>query len=90
MIVVLPAFGGDTIMPRCPSDRRDEVDDAAGDLRGSPSSSRRSLESGNSGVRSSNADAAARLVGVMPLMRSTRTSAGYFSLLAGGRVAPFT
>ena len=57
---------------------------------GSDGSSRWSFESGNSGVRSSNRGRTRASSGVMPLMSSTRRSAGYFSLLACGRDVPVT
>ncbi len=57
---------------------------------GSSVSSSFSFESGNSGVRSSNFTRLRASSGVMPLISSTRSSAGYFSLLACGRDAPWT
>ena len=61
-IVVLPAFGGETIRPRWPF----PIGETRSTIRpvisaGRPSSSSRSLESGNSGVRSSNGSAARAL-----------------------------
>ncbi len=91
MIVVLPALGGETMRPRWPF--------PIGEMRsmirpvispGLSESSRRSLESGNNGVRSSKRTRLRASSVVIPLIWSTRTSAGYFSLLAGGRVAPVT
>ena len=55
MIVVLPAFGGDTIRPRWPlpiGEMRSMI--RAVMFVGSAGLSRRSFSSGNSGVRSSN------------------------------------
>ena len=54
----------------------------------SPGISSRSRWSGNSGVRSSNRGRSSALSGVRPLTVSMRSSAGYFSLLAAGRLAP--
>jgi hypothetical protein len=88
-IVVLPAFGGDTTMPRWPL--------PIGAIRsttrpvisvGSSASSSRSRSSGNSGVRSSNRGRWRASSGVRPLISSTRMSAGYFSVVAAARVAP--
>ena len=90
-MVVLPAFGGDTMSPRWPL--------PTGEMRstirpviscGSSRSSSGSFESGKSGVRSSNRGRLRASSGVSPLMSSTRRSAGYFSLLACGREAPRT
>ena len=90
-MVVLPAFGGDTISPRWPL----PIGAIRSTIRpviscGSSRSSRSSFESGNSGVRSSKRGRARASSGVMPLMSSTRSSAGYFSLLACGRDVPVT
>ena len=86
-MVVLPAFGGETMRPRWPL----PIGEMRSTMRpvisfGSLVSSSFSLESGNSGVRSSNFTRSRASSGVMPLISSTRSSAGYFSLLAGGRV----
>ena len=88
-IVVLPAFGGDTTMPRWPlpigamrSTMRPVISS------GLSGSSRRSRSSGNSGVRSSKRGRWRASSGVMPLISSTRMSAGYFSVVAAARVAP--
>ncbi len=82
-MVVLPAFGGETTRPRWPfpiGEMRSTIRPVM--LDGSSPSSSASLESGNSGVRSSNfgrsrADSVGR-----SLTWSTRNRAGYFSLLA--------
>src|ERR1700730_3191044 len=57
-------------------------------LAGSPGTSRRIFSSGNSGVRSSNLGRSRASSGVLPLTVSMRSRAGYFSLLAAGRLAP--
>jgi hypothetical protein len=53
-------------------------------------SSSRSFSSGNSGVRSSKRGRERASSDVIPLISSTRSNAGYFSLLACGREKPFT
>ncbi len=90
-MVVLPAFGGDTMRPRWPL----PIGAMRSTIRpviswGSSASSSRSFESGKSGVRSSNLARLRASSGVIPLMSSTRSRAGYFSLLACGREVPRT
>ena len=91
MTVVLPAFGGDTIMPRCPlpiGESRSTI--RAVRLSLSPGISRFSRESGKSGVRSSNRGRLRASSGSRPDTVSMRSSAGYFSLFDAGRHAPST
>jgi hypothetical protein len=88
-IVVLPALGGETIIPRWPfpiGESRSII--RAVMLLGSPSISMRSFSSGNSAVRSSNFGLVLAISGSMPLMESMRSSAGFFSLRFAGRAAP--
>ncbi len=59
-------------------------------LAESPGTSSRSLLSGKSGVRSSKRGRSRAWSGVSPLIESTRSRAGYFSLLPAGRLAPST
>ena len=90
MIVVLPALGGETMRPRWPlpmGETRSTIRPVR--LLGSPGISRRSFSSGNSGVRSSKRGRLRASSGRLPLIASRRSRAGYFSLLAAGRVAPF-
>ena len=89
--VVLPALGGETIMPRCPlpiGESRSTI--RAVRLSLSPGISRLSLESGNNGVRSSNRGRFCASSGSRPEIESMRSSAGYFSLFDAGRQAPST
>ena len=91
MIVVLPAFGGDTIRPRWPfpiGETRSTI--RAVMLVGSAALSRRSFSSGNSGVRSSNLGRSRACSGSMPLTVSIRSRAGFFSLRPAGRACPVT
>ena len=88
-IVVLPAFGGDTIMLRWPlpmGEIRSTI--RAVVLSGSSLSSRRSRSSGNNGVRSSKRGLSRASSGDMPQTVSMRSKAGYFSLGPAGRHAP--
>ncbi len=87
--VVLPAFGGETIMPRCPlpmGEIRSTM--RAVRLSLSPSISRLRRESGNSGVRSSKRGRFRASSGSSCEMVSMRSRAGYFSLFDAGRQAP--
>ena len=89
--VVLPALGGETIMPRWPlpiGESRSTI--RAVRLSLSPGISRFSRESGNSGVRSSKRGRLRASSGSRPEMESMRSSAGYFSLFDAGRHAPST
>ncbi len=89
--VVLPAFGGDTMMPRWPlpiGDTRSMM--RAVMLLGSLGSSRRSFSSGNSAVRSSNRGRRLAASGSPPLTVCTSSSAGFFSLRPAGRLSPVT
>ena len=89
--VVLPALGGDTIMPRCPlpiGESRSTI--RAVRLSLSPGISRFSRESGKSGVRSSKRGRLRASSGSMVEILSMRSSAGYFSLFDAGRHAPST
>ena len=89
--VVLPAFGGDTIIPRWPF--------PIGEIRsmiravmfvGSSASSILSFWSGNNGVRSSNRRRCLAASGSLPFTSSMRSSAGFFSLRLAGRAPPLT
>jgi len=85
-IVVLPAFGGETMRPRWPfpiGEMRSTIRPVASS--GLSGSSSRSRSSGNSGVRSSKRGRSRASSGLRPLMWSTRSSAGYFSFDAGPR-----
>ena len=91
MTVVLPAFGGETIMPRWPL----PIGESRSMIRSScspsaPGVSRLSFSSGNSGVRSSNRGRLRASSGARPETVSMRMSAGNFSLDAAGRQAPST
>ena len=89
MIVVLPAFGGDTMMPRWPlpiGDTRSMI--RAVMFAGSLGSSRCRFSSGNSAVRSSNRGRRRACSGSAPLTVSTSSSAGFFSLRPAGRLVP--
>ena len=90
-IVVLPALGGETIRPRWPL----PIGESRSTMRAvtfslAPGISRRSLSSGNSGVRSSNRGRLRASSGSSPETVSMRSRAGYFSLFAAGRQAPST
>ena len=88
-MVVLPAFGGETIMPRWPlpiGAMRSTM--RAVMLALSPGTSRRSFWSGNSGVRFSKRGRLRASSGVRPDTVSMRRRAGYFSLPPAGRAAP--
>ena len=89
--VVLPAFGGDTMMPRWPlpiGDTRSMI--RAVMFVGSLGSSRRSRSSGNSAVRSSNRGRRRAASGSPPLTVWISSSAGFFSLRPAGRLRPVT
>ncbi len=88
-IVVLPAFGGETIMLLCPlpmGEIRSTI--RAVVLSGSSFSSSRIRWSGNSGVRSSKRGLSRASSGFIPQTVSIRNKAGYFSLGPAGRHAP--
>ena len=89
--VVLPALGGETIIPRWPlpiGEIRSTI--RATMLALSPGTSSFSFWSGNSGVSSSKRGRALASSGVKPDTVSMRSSAGYFSWLPAGRLAPST
>ncbi len=89
--VVLPALGGDTINPRCPLPiGDDQVDDATGDLVRFVLDLELQLRVGEQRGEVFEARAARAASDVRPLISSTRSSAGYFSLLACGREKPLT
>ena len=89
MIVVLPAFGGETRMPRWPL--------PIGEIRsmiravmfvGSAESSRVSRSSGNSAVRFSKRGRFLAASGSPPFTVYTSSNAGFFSLRCAGRILP--
>ena len=92
MIVVLPAFGGDTMMPRWPlpiGEMRSMM--RAVMLFGSSGFSRRSFSSGNSAREVLEALAGSwPSPGSPPLTVWTSSSAGFFSLRPAGRLRPVT
>ena len=90
-IVVLPAFGGETINPLCPF--------PIGAIRstilptrrpGSPSTSSLSLSSGNNGVSLLKSTLLANNSGSAPFTVLGSTRAGYFSFALGDLIGPST
>ena len=93
MTVVLPALGGDTIMPRCPlpiGEIRSTIRAVRLSLSPASDISRFSRESGKSGVRSSKRGRLRASSGSIVETLSMRRNAGYFSLFDAGRQAPST
>ena len=91
MIVVLPAFGGETMMPRWPlpiGATRSMI--RAVMFVGSDGFSRRSRSSGNSGVRSSNRRSVADRVRVNAVDRVDLQHRRVLLVAAGGRHRPVT
>ena len=91
MTNVLPAFGGDTMMPRWPlpiGDTRSMI--RAVMFEGSLGTSSRSFSSGKSAVRSSNRGLRLAASGSPPLTVWISSTAGFFSLRPAGRDRPVT
>ena len=91
MIVVLPAFGGDTMIPRWPL----PIGEIKSMMRavmllGSEGFSSRNFSSGNNAVRSSNRGLVLALSGSPPLTEWISSIAGFFSLRPAGRLRPVT
>ena len=87
--VVLPALGGDTMMPRWPlpiGDTRSMI--RAVMFVGSFLSSSISFESGNNAVRSSKFGRRFASSGLAPLTVYTSSRPGFFSLRPAGRTLP--
>ena len=90
-IVVLPAFGGETINPLCPfpiGAIRSTILPTI--LSGSPSISSFNLSSGNKGVSLSNSTLLASNSGSAPFTVVGSTNAGYFSFALGALIGPST
>ena len=88
-IVVLPAFGGDTTMPRWPL----PIGATMSMIRSATDSgpfSRRKRSSGNSGVSLSKFGRARAASTSMPFTLSISSNAKYFSLSFGRRTRPAT
>jgi hypothetical protein len=88
-IVVLPAFGGETTMPRCPLPIGATMSMMRSATARGPDSSR-NRSSGKSGVSLSKTDRSLACSGSSPLTVSTSSNATYFSLSRGLRTLPVT
>ena len=88
-IVVLPDFGGATIIPRCPLPIGDTMSTIRSAIASGPFSSR-NRSFGNSGVSLSNCGRLDASSGSRSLTASTSNNAGYFSLFFGSRILPVT
>ena len=86
-IVVFPAFGGATTMPRWPLPIGATMSTIRSAIASGPFS-RRKRSLGNSGVSLSNTGRFDAASGSMSLTDSTSNSAGYFSLFFGSRILP--